>query len=51
MTPARDRSRNTECFALLAAHPELGAVLALGERVLFEADGRWYRTVPAAPSP
>lgn len=37
----------SEYFQLLQAHPELGAVLALGERVLFEADGRWYETHPA----
>jgi Ca-activated chloride channel family protein len=35
-------------FDLLAAHPEIGPVLALGEQVIFEAGGQWYQTVPAA---
>ena len=33
-------------FALLRAHPRLGAVFALGARVIFEVDGTWYETAP-----
>ncbi len=33
-------------FDLLGDHPELGAVYALGERILFQVAGVWYRTVP-----
>jgi Ca-activated chloride channel family protein len=35
-------------FALLRTHTWLGAVYALGERVIFEIDGVWYETQPAA---
>jgi Ca-activated chloride channel family protein len=35
-------------FDLLLAHPELGAILALGESVVFRVAGEWYKTVPAA---
>ena len=35
-----------EYFDLLAEDPELGAVFALGEEVVFEVDGDWYRIVP-----
>jgi Ca-activated chloride channel family protein len=32
-------------FELLAAHREVGRILALGERVIFQLDGHWYETV------
>ncbi len=35
-------------FKLLQDHPELGAVLALGDRVVFQIEGRWYETRPSA---
>ncbi len=35
-------------FDLLAAHPRLGPVLALGERVIFQVEGRWYETRPTS---
>ena len=31
-------------FELLRRHPELATVFALGDRVVFELDGQWYRT-------
>jgi Ca-activated chloride channel family protein len=31
-------------FHLIAKHPEVGKVLALGERVVFRVDGLWYET-------
>jgi Ca-activated chloride channel family protein len=31
-------------FTLLQGHPELGAVLALGEQVVFEVEDLWYET-------
>jgi len=34
-------------FRLLRAHPWLGAVFALGERVRFQVAGDWYETRPA----
>jgi Ca-activated chloride channel family protein len=34
-----------EYFELLAAHGELGPVLALGERVVFQVGGQWFETV------
>jgi hypothetical protein len=33
-------------FALLARDPRLGPVFALGARVVFELDGRWYEIRP-----
>jgi Ca-activated chloride channel family protein len=35
-------------FKLLQDHPELGAVLALGSRVVFQVEGRWFETRPSA---
>ncbi len=34
-------------FDLLGRHPELGPVLSLGARVIFQVDGRWFETRPA----
>ena len=33
---------------LLARHPPLAEILALGERVVFRLEGKWYRVEPAA---
>jgi Ca-activated chloride channel family protein len=38
-------------FALLAAHPELGRYLALGDRVTVIADGKAYAVAPDAVEP
>jgi len=35
-----------EYFELLKAHPRLGAIFALGSRVVFELEGKWYETRP-----
>ncbi|MFH1144995.1 MAG: VIT domain-containing protein [Candidatus Eisenbacteria bacterium] len=35
-----------EYFALLKAHPEIGAILALGNHVIFELEKVWYEIVP-----
>ena len=35
----------TAYFDLLKAHPEIGAILALGERVVFKVGDEWYETV------
>jgi len=35
-------------FELLGRHPELGPILSLGERVIFQVDGRWYETRPVS---
>jgi Ca-activated chloride channel family protein len=32
-------------FKLLKTHREVGRILALGERVIFQLDGHWYETV------
>ncbi len=50
--PVRDGIRDVhrvlfgsqEYFALLAEHPELARIFALGERVLFQIAGAWYET-------
>jgi Ca-activated chloride channel homolog len=51
--PGRVRAETIEIgsdayFRLLQDHPELGAVLALGDRVVFQIEGRWYETRPSA---
>jgi Ca-activated chloride channel homolog len=51
--PERVRAETIEIgsdayFKLLQDHPELGAVLALGDRVIFQVEGRWYETRPSA---
>jgi hypothetical protein len=33
-------------FELLGQHPEVGPILSLGERVIFQIDGHWYETRP-----
>ena len=38
-------------FDLIAKHPEVGRILALGERVVFRVDGVWYETQPAETEP
>ena len=51
--PERVRAETIEIgsdayFKLLQDHPELGAVLALGDRVVCQIEGRWYETRPSA---
>ncbi len=36
------RAGSAEYFDLIKAHPEIGQILALGERVVFEWEGIWY---------
>jgi Ca-activated chloride channel family protein len=40
----RVRVGSDEYFRLLSAHRELGPVLALGRRVIFEVEGAWFET-------
>ncbi len=35
-------------FDLLRRHPEVGPILSLGERVIFQVDGCWYETRPVS---
>jgi Ca-activated chloride channel family protein len=57
MTAAPVKFGSERYFALLAAHPELGRYLALGDRVIVIADGKAYAVAPdaielaAGPSP
>ena len=48
MTAAPVKFGSERYFALLAAHPELGRFLALGERVTVIADGKAYAVAPDA---
>jgi hypothetical protein len=48
MTAAAVKFGSERYFALLAAHPELGRFLALGERVTVIADGKAYAVAPDA---
>ena len=48
MTAALVQFGSERYFALLAAHPELGRYLALGDRVTVIADGKAYAVAPDA---
>ena len=48
MTAAPMKFGSERYFALLAAHPELGRFLALGDRVTVIADGQAYAVAPDA---
>jgi Ca-activated chloride channel family protein len=43
---AQIRVGSREYFDLIKAHSEIGAILALGDHVIFELDGTWYEIVP-----
>lgn len=51
MTPVRVQFGSDAYFDLLAARPEWGPYLALGERVIFVAEGTAYEVVPEETGP